>query len=183
MLAKEEWKNVKGYEELYMVSSYGRIRGKRRVVYGMIEGEMQPLYVQKPQILSPIDHGNGYLYITFIKDGVRKNHYIHRLVAETFIPNPDNLPQVNHIDYDRRNNKVSNLEWVTAKDNLEHSRCNIKHRHSCHTNSGHRYITLRDGKYRVCVGKPRIDKSFKTLEEAIAFRNYYFECNGVKLDE
>lgn len=70
---------------------------------------------QTNKVLKPCNNGNGYLYVSL----GRKNHrYIHRLVAEAFIPNPDNLPQIDHIDTDKTNNNVSNLRWVTRKQNI-----------------------------------------------------------------
>ena len=63
---------------------------------------------------------DGYVIITLSKGGKKYKYYLHRLVAETFIPNPDNLPQVNHKDEDKSNNCVSNLEWITPKDNCNY---------------------------------------------------------------
>ena len=64
--------------------------------------------------------GRGYRVVNLFKDGKFKNHYIHRLVAIAFLPNPDNLPEVNHKDEDKTNNKVENLEWCTAKENANY---------------------------------------------------------------
>lgn len=105
---KEEWKDIKGYEGLYMISSYGRIKSlgndKNR----------------KEKILKPYPNDKGYLHTMLSKDGKTKNISIHRLVAETFIPNPDNLPQVNHKDEDKTNCVVSNLEWCSAEYNCNY---------------------------------------------------------------
>lgn len=65
--------------------------------------------------------GNGYLYVDLYRNNKKTRKYIHRLVAESFIPNNDNKPMVNHKDGDTKNNQVSNLEWVTAKENVEHA--------------------------------------------------------------
>lgn len=180
---KEEWVNVKGYEELYKISSYGRIKAKRKVVYGIIDNEKQPLYVKAERMLTPFDNGNGYLSISLFKDQKLKNYYIHRLVAEHFIENKNNYPQVNHIDYDRKNNKVSNLEWVTVVENIRHSIPNKPRRVAYKTNSGHRYITLKGNRFRVCIGKPRLDKCFSTLEEAITFRDNFLALEGYSVNE
>ena len=99
----EEWKDVKGYEGLYQVSSLG---GVKRVTTG--------------RILKGCKNSKGYLLVNLYKNSIVSNNTIHRLVAEAFIPNPDNKPQVNHIDEDKTNNKVSNLEWMTAKENINH---------------------------------------------------------------
>lgn len=68
-----------------------------------------------------LDKGTGYYIVTLVNNGVRKNQSIHRLLAQNFIPNPLNKPQVNHIDCNKQNNALSNLEWVTAKENSRHA--------------------------------------------------------------
>lgn len=73
------------------------------------------------KVLNWCDNGNGYMYVSLIINGKRKNYTIHRLVAETFVPNPNNLPTVNHIDGNKLNNHYSNLEWCTIKYNHEHA--------------------------------------------------------------
>lgn len=101
----EEWKDVIGYEGKYQVTATGRIRTLNFKGTGLTKE------------LFPIKNRWGYLTIQLYKDG-RYHHYgIHRLVALAFIPNPDNLPQVNHKDEDKTNNNVDNLEWCTAKYN------------------------------------------------------------------
>lgn len=68
-----------------------------------------------------LDKGTGYYLVTLVHEGKRKNQFIHRLLAKHFIPNPENKPQVNHIDGNKQNNLLSNLEWVTAKENAQHA--------------------------------------------------------------
>lgn len=101
----EEWRPVKGYEGLYEVSSRGRVRNlnyKKRGVY---------------RIKSPQVSNNGYKTVFLFKSGAGKRFTVHRLVAIAFIPNPTNLPEVDHIDTDRSNNCVDNLRWVTRRGN------------------------------------------------------------------
>jgi hypothetical protein len=98
-------KDVIGYEGLYKVDQSGN-------VYLSRNGKK----------LKSGDNGIGYLQLSLTKDGKRSNFLIHRLVAIAFIPNPNNLPIVNHLDGDKRNNNVSNLEWCTQKDNIRHLR-------------------------------------------------------------
>lgn len=71
--------------------------------------------------LSPYDNGLGYLAVKLRKNGKRKQYYLHRLVALTYLPNPNGLPDINHIDGDKSNNSVSNLEWVSRSENLKHA--------------------------------------------------------------
>lgn len=95
----EEWRPVPGYEGLYEVSSYGRVRNSK--TYRILKAWIT----------------FGYLMVEL---SGRKRFYVHRLVAETFIPNIEKLPQVNHKDEDKTNNRVDNLEWCTAKYNINY---------------------------------------------------------------
>lgn len=180
----KEWRNIKGLEHLYKISNYGEVKAKRRVVYDIVDGERQPVYVTKERLMKPFDNGNGYLVITLsIDDGSRKNFYIHRLVAEAFLPNPDNLPQVNHLDYDRKNNRVTNLEWCSALENARYSLCNQPIiRNVCSTSTGYKYIGIRNNKYRVGIKIKGMhtDKCFNTLQEAIDYRNRVMEEMGIE---
>ena len=115
---KEIWKDINGYESLYQVSSYGKVKSlDRTIVDSWCTREF------KGQILTPTKH-NGkqpYLYVSLSRQGKVKKVFIHQLVAETFIPNPGNKPQVNHKDGNPQNNLVSNLEWVTNAENTQHA--------------------------------------------------------------
>lgn len=98
----EIWKDIKEYEGLYQVSNLGRIKS---------------LKFGKEKILKPINHTGGYLCVDLSKNNKRLYVKIHRLVAEAFIPNPENLLQVNHKDENKKNNCVDNLEWCTPQYN------------------------------------------------------------------
>ena len=114
----EEWRPVKNYEGFYEVSSFGRIRGLDRYV---LEEKGTTRFV-KGKILKPWnDSGDRYLMIMLCKNGEHEKRLMHRLVAEAFIPNPNGLPEVDHIDHDTKNNNVTNLRWVTHRENLHHS--------------------------------------------------------------
>lgn len=113
----EIWRDIKGYEGLYQVSNLGNVKSLKRVVPHKVNGSR----TIPEKILKLSSDGSGYLYVSLSKDGKKKNPKVHRLVAESFIPNPNNLPQVNHIDEDKSNNRVDNLEWITSLDNLNHS--------------------------------------------------------------
>lgn len=104
----EIWKDVKGFEGYYEVSDLGRVRSVDRVVVDTVRNCERLL---KGKLLVQRDNGNGYKGVMFCKEHKIFHKYVHRLVAETFIPNPNNLPQVNHKDEDKSNNCVDNLEW------------------------------------------------------------------------
>lgn len=103
-MIEEIWKSIEGYPK-YEVSNLGNIRS------------LNYRHTNKVKILKPHTNNNGYLLINLYQMGKMKTVQIHRLVAETFIPNPDNLPVVNHKDENKHNNCVDNLEWCTHKYN------------------------------------------------------------------
>lgn len=110
----EIWKPIKDYEDLYEVSNLGRIKGLRRLVDDRYE--VQEI-IRKPYY----SKSTGYYSISLWKNGFIRTHFIHRLVAETFIENPDNLPTVNHKNGRKLDNRANNLEWITYKGNNNHA--------------------------------------------------------------
>lgn len=112
----EVWKDVLGYEGIYQVSNEGRVKSLPRRVNTYQGGR-----VTKKRFMAAKDNGKGYKYVDLSNEGIVTRNYIHRLVAYSFIPNPENKPEVNHIDGDKANNSVENLEWATRRDNIEHS--------------------------------------------------------------
>ena len=105
----EEWRSIRGYEGLYEVSSYGRVKSLER--YDRFNRKI----VSK--ILKPSYNTSGYYIVRLCNNGFMKSKLVHRLVAQTFIPNPNNLPIINHKDEDKLNNRVDNLEWCDSKYN------------------------------------------------------------------
>ena len=105
----EEWKDVKGYEGKYQISSYGNIRSLNYHRSG------------ECKLMCPVLKKTGYYQINLYLNGKYKSKRIHKLVAEAFLENPDNLEVVNHIDGDKTNNHVSNLEWCTVSYNTWHA--------------------------------------------------------------
>jgi len=132
-LVGEIWKDISDYEGKYQVSNFGRVKGLNRYrTTKHIDGK-QIGYIQKESLksqkkLKPKRTRNDdscYLQVTLCKDGKVRTLSVHRLVAEEFLPNPDNKPYVNHKDGNRANNNVKNLEWTTNSENQEHAVFNI----------------------------------------------------------
>lgn len=115
----EIWKDIKDYEGLYQVSNLGRVKILDRIV---TEKNNKRNQFWKGHIVKATDNGRGYQVVSLRKDGKRNNKYVHRLVAEAFIPNPENKKEVNHKDLNKRNNCLENLEWVSQIENKLHFR-------------------------------------------------------------
>lgn len=105
---KEEWREIKRYKGKYLISNLGNVFSKES--YVPFQGR---LYRKNQRILKICSKGNGYQYVTISIKGKRKNHYIHRLVAEAFIKKPKNKNIVNHKNGIKSDNRVENLEWCT----------------------------------------------------------------------
>lgn len=124
-MEQEIWKDVKGYEGRYQVSNHGRLKAlSRNVRFGRHWNKKT-----KETILKVYLSDKGYVMIRFYTLGKKKCMFVHRLVAIAFIHNPETKPQVNHIDGNKTNNCVSNLEWATGIENMRHAHKNglIKH--------------------------------------------------------
>lgn len=117
---KEVWKDIKGYEGYYQASNLGRIKRLEREIKTR-NGKGEHKRILKENILQGFYCPKGYVRVLLTRDKKNKTYMIHRLIAETFIPNPDNFPQVNHIDGIKNHNNVENLEWCTQSYNIKHS--------------------------------------------------------------
>ena len=113
----ETWKNIKGYEGLYQVSNMGRVKSLERTIIKK-DGRKQTV---KERILKGTPDKDGYLKIGLsCSTGKQKCFQVHRLVGEAFIQNPDEKPQINHINEIKTDNRACNLEWCTCKQNINH---------------------------------------------------------------
>lgn len=157
----EEWREIPSLEGYY-ASNSGRIKSTRQRRFQNI-GE---------HILVQNTNHKGYKRVRVMQDGKAKTMHVHRLVAEAFIPNPENKPQVNHIDFNRKNNSVNNLEWVTGRENCSHSSMNYSKAKKGKTITKKKklhHIEVMNNGFRVCICRRR--KWFKYLEEAISYRD------------
>lgn len=109
MALKEVWSNIKGYEGLYLISTQGRVISAPR------NGTKNEWHFLAPHFV------RGYVQYQLVKDNAKKEYKAHRLVAEAFLSNPENKREVNHIDGDKSNNRVNNLEWATTSENQLHA--------------------------------------------------------------
>lgn len=110
---EEEWRDINGYEGLYQVSNTGRVRSLGKWIDRKCKGKKW----QEEKILKPKINKKGYQSVCLYKNGVKKLFQVHRLVAQAFIPNPNNYPCVNHKNEIKDDNRVDNLEWCTVKYN------------------------------------------------------------------
>jgi hypothetical protein len=159
---------VKGYEH-YLIYPDGRVWSKNRKIWKI------PVVVKRcHRFRNPED--KGYLSIQ-LNTPVIKRFLVHRLVAIHYIPNPDNLPQVDHMDNDKHNNNVDNLQWIDNKGNCESSKRLLR----CDNPTGHIGITpnSRGGfSFRKQIGDIKINRWFKTIEEALEYGKKVEEGNS-----
>lgn len=111
----EIWKDVKGYEKHYKISNYGRVLSCGKNVWNRFA------YIYRDNFILKKRNNLGYNVVVLYLNGKRNVVKVHRIVAEHFIANPENKPFVNHIDGNRENNRIDNLEWCTAKENVRHA--------------------------------------------------------------
>lgn len=158
----EIWKPVKGYEGLYEVSNLGNVKALKRTVN---KGKCHRTWDE--HILKTAIDGCGYFRTNLARNGTNKTFKVHRLVVEAFIPNPENKPTVNHINGDKTDNRVENLEWATQNEQMKHAcdmnlkRCDGEH------NSAHK-LTFEEVKWIREHHIPR-DSQFGSLALAARF--------------
>jgi len=147
---------IKGYEGLYSINENGNI-------YSYISNKY----------LNPFKDSYGYLVVTLCKDKSPKWHKVHRLIAETYIPNPENKPFVDHINRNKLDNSINNLRWATITENNQNQSVyktnKLKEQYICYRKSQNNFV------FAIIRNKIKHVKYFKTLEEAINYRNNYLD--------
>lgn len=114
---EERWKSVNGYEGLYEISNFGNVKSLKRTVVDC-RGFNKTI---SEKVLKHRRHNHGYRYITLCRPGDYHNKLVHRLIAEHFIENPQNKPHINHINGNKADNRLENLEWCTQSENNQHA--------------------------------------------------------------
>lgn len=178
---KEIYKDIKGYEGLYQVSNKGNVKSLKRTRKNH-HGGIAPV---REIILKADVSYQGYYRVSLCKEKVYKHFFVHRLVAEAFIPKEKNKEFVNHKDFNRKNNYVENLEWVTTRENCKYSAQNCKkaalNAKTPKTNEHYIYFK-KDGKKNYCVsirrsGKTKL-KYCTSLKEAKRIRDAWLKEIG-----
>lgn len=111
----EIWKDIFGYEGIYQVSSLGKVKSLSRK--RLVNKKTNSYHLMPERIMVIKVDKNGYNHITLCKNGLLKTYWLHRIVLKTFVCNPQNLPQINHKNGNKSDNRVENLEWCTSKHN------------------------------------------------------------------
>lgn len=180
----EIWKDVKGYEGLYKISNYGRVKSIKRKVKNK-----NGFRIVDEKILKPIINNKGYYIYGLSKQGKINILLLHRLIGEHFIENKNNYPCINHIDGNKLNNKISNLEWCTYEHNIKEAfRLNLNV-YTYHTNFKHDYWKGKYGAEHNCSKSViQYDKNGKIIKEWESIKiasnktnvNYYSISNNCR---
>lgn len=158
---EEIWKDIKDYEGLYQVSNAGKVKSLSHYTRNSVNGGKR---LTKGRILSSYKMPNGYLQVQLSRNETREKKYIHRLVAEMFLDNKENFSDVNHIDGNKDNNSVDNLEWCSHKDNQIHmvkSRLTKKAQPVICLETGITYSSLSEAERETTISRKSIIKSCK----------------------
>ena len=187
-MTEEIWRPVVGYEGLYEVSSYGRVRSMDRYV----KSKSNSYRLIKGKVLSLLKGECGYLQVNLYYNRKIYIKYVHRLVAQAFLPNTDNLTEVNHKDEDKTNNSVENLEWCTRKYNCNYGTRNIRIRETAIKNGYWTGLSKEDYYKKRLENNKDYHKKWrennkdyhkKWLENNKDYHKEYYEKNKEKLKD
>ena len=163
----EEWLDIEGYEGIYQISNLGKVKS-------LVRYSIQS-HLLNERILKQQDNKGGYMYVDlYNKEGIKKKFYIHRLVAQAFIENPNNYPNINHKDINTYNNVVGNIEWCTQKYNCNYGDHSIKQ--SIARKGKCKGIDNVYSKKVICV---TTDKVFDCIREASDYYNMPTNRNAI----
>lgn len=165
-MVNENWRDIEGYEGLYQVSNLGRVKSLERDVNSR-SGKRK----EKEKILK--QNNNRYMYVGLSKNCKTKCFTVHRLVAKAFLPNPENKPQIDHINTDKSDNRVENLRWVTPKENMKNP---ITYIYRCDNNYKSKPILQFTLDGVVIKQWQSMSEASRTLK--ISQGNIYMCCNG-----
>lgn len=157
---KEIWKDIPNYEGIYQASNLGRIKS-----------------IKTGKIRKNVQYGL-YLSIQLCKNGKNKLHYVHRLIALTFIPNPSNKPQINHINGIKTDNRVENLEWTTQSENVIHA-IKIGLKTEEQVNKSVNAMKKKNSKVLLQIKNGKIVGRFKSAREAS--RLLHMSCGAISM--
>jgi len=154
----EEWRDIKGYEGVYQASDLGRIRSLDKIRRKWNhQGKRDVDYLYKGRVLKS-NICNIYLYVCLMHKGVKKSRSVHRLIAKTFVDNPNNKPNVNHIDFNHYNNSSNNLEWCTQYENIQHTKKHGRSRYANGEDQGKTRLTKEDVIKIRCMSKEGVSQ-------------------------
>lgn len=164
----ENFKEINGFNGKYLIGDHGTV----------VSTEFRNNITTKKRHkkIKATDNGNGYQIVFLGNNGKRERHYVHRLVAEAFLPKAEGKDVVNHKDWNKRNNAVENLEWCTQKENIKHSADRMRHpKAKCKpTSTGHKYISIYRSRgkqyYRLQIKSMKVCKLFAELDDALLYR-------------
>lgn len=167
-MQSEIWKEIPGYNGRYLISQTG-------VVYSR--------YLKRE--MKPANRGNGYYFVRLCNKGVMKNLMIHRLVAAAFVPNPDGLPEIDHIDGNKKNNVYTNLRYVSHLDNMRNPNTEPKRFEAIRKKQGIPVIAFlngkRVGKYS-CLMEAARDLGLSCSHIAKHLKGYFTHVKGYKFE-
>lgn len=171
---REIWKDIKGYEGLYQVSNLGRVKHLSTTV---IRKDGRCVHFKEHFVVCNIAPMGYYMFDLHRYGSKRKRVYLHRVIAETFIPNPDNLPCINHKDENKLNNSIENLEWCSYQYNVVYGNSRRKSVETRRKNGTYENISqeARNNMSKAAIGKKKSPEHCRHISEG---RKRYFEQKG-----